>query len=124
MGSPILASAANLVMQHVEETEFGSIPFNVNFYFRHVDDNFKIWNYEHVESIHKALNDVDQTIQFLGKFNWITAFIFSTLPSSAFTVEVWALVYLGNSARVIIILTWFLITPLNISGLTQTRYPA
>ena len=69
MGSPISATIANLVMEHVEEVAFATAPKSnpPRWWFRFVDDSHASLKREHVEEFHKHLNSVNERIQFTAE---------------------------------------------------------
>ncbi|CAN7978451.1 unnamed protein product, partial [Ixodes persulcatus] len=64
MGSPVSVTAANLVMEYIEEKVFGEIVFPVKFYRRYVDDTFVILDKNFVDDFHQCLNSVHPAIKF------------------------------------------------------------
>ena len=64
MGSPVSVTAANLVMEYIEEKVFGEIVFPVKFYRRYVDDTFVILDKNFVDDFHQCLNSVHSAIKF------------------------------------------------------------
>ena len=56
MGSPISATIANLVLEHVEEVALATAPNLPRWWFRFVDDSHASLKREYVEEVHKHLN--------------------------------------------------------------------
>ena len=64
MGSPISATIANLVLEHVEEVALTTAPNPPRWWFRFVDDSHASLKREYVEEFHKHLNSINEQIQF------------------------------------------------------------
>lgn len=67
MSSLISVTAANLVMEYVEQLTLESAPFLVKFYRRNVDDIVVTLDRQNVDSFHKLLNHIHPTIKFTRK---------------------------------------------------------
>lgn len=92
MRSLISVSVANLVSQHVKDTPFCGITFNVNLCNRFVLDIFVISHPEHVEAFHNAPNNDHPIIGFTREAECDNTFNF--LNVAAFTVGAQRLLYL------------------------------
>ena len=64
MGSPVSVSAANLVMEDVEERALSTFDTNLPFWKRYVDDTCTAVPADKVESLLQHLNGVEEGIQF------------------------------------------------------------
>ncbi|XP_075746641.1 uncharacterized protein LOC142804027 [Rhipicephalus microplus] len=64
MGAAISVTAANLTMEHIEETALGSFIDRPKVFVRYVDDCFCIIKKAAVDSFLEHLNSIDQAIQF------------------------------------------------------------
>ncbi|XP_064468708.1 uncharacterized protein LOC135382970 [Ornithodoros turicata] len=64
MGSPVSVSAANLVMEYIEEQVLSSHIIDVKFYKCYVDDTFVVLKRNDVIPFHALLNSVHPNIQF------------------------------------------------------------
>jgi hypothetical protein len=64
MGSPISATIANIVMEHIEEIAITTAPHPPRWWFRFVDDSHTCLLKDYVCEFHDHLNSIDPNIQF------------------------------------------------------------
>lgn len=64
MGSPISATLANIVMEHVEDQALSTTQTPPKWWFRFVDDSHSCLKKAHVVDFHNHLNSINQHIQF------------------------------------------------------------
>ena len=64
MGSPISATIADLVMEHIEDIAISTAPHPPNWWFRYVDDSHSSLKREYVDEFHHHLNSINAHIQF------------------------------------------------------------
>ena len=67
MGSPVLVTVANLVMEDVEQRALSSYPSPPPLWKRYVDDMLTALHRDQVQRFHKHLNSIKSTIQFTIK---------------------------------------------------------
>ena len=78
MGSPISATIANLVLEHVEEVALTTAPNPPRWWFRFVDDSHACLKHEYVEQFHKHLNPLTNKSNSLLRWKKITSYHFWT----------------------------------------------
>ena len=59
MGSPISATIADLVMEHIEDIAISTAPHPPNWWFRYVDDSHSSLKREYVDEFHHHLNSIN-----------------------------------------------------------------
>jgi hypothetical protein len=64
MGSPISATIADLVMEHIEEIALSTAPHPPRWWFRYVDDSHSCLKKELIDEFHNHLNSVNPHLQF------------------------------------------------------------
>ena len=64
MGSPISATIADIVMEHVEETAISTAPHPPRWWFRYVDDSHSRLKKTQVNDFHNHLNSINPYLQF------------------------------------------------------------
>ena len=64
MGSPISATIADIVMEHVEETAISTAPHPPRWWFRYVDDSHSCLKKTQVNEFHNHLNSINPYLQF------------------------------------------------------------
>jgi hypothetical protein len=64
MGSPISATIADLVMEHIEEIALSTAPHPPRWWFRYVDDSHSCLKKEFIDEFHNHLNSVNPHLQF------------------------------------------------------------
>ena len=64
MGSPISATVANLVMEHIEDLALSSAPHPPTWWFRFVDDSHTGLRRDYVQEFHDHINSINPHIQF------------------------------------------------------------
>ena len=64
MGSPVSATVANLVMEHIEERAISTAAHPPRWWYRYVDDSHACLKKDYVQEFHDHLNSVNPNIQF------------------------------------------------------------
>ena len=64
MGSPVSATVADIVMEHVEETAISTAPHPLRWWFRCVDDSHSCLKTTQVNEFHDHLNSISPHLQF------------------------------------------------------------
>ncbi len=62
MGSPGIATIANLVMEYIETREISTAAHPPKWWYRYVDDSQICLKKDHVQAFHDHLNSIDQNI--------------------------------------------------------------
>ena len=64
MGSPLSATAANVVMEELEKKILIKLPYNIIFYYRYVDDTLICLQNNKVEDILYRFRSIDKNLKF------------------------------------------------------------
>ena len=64
MGSPVSATVADIIMEHVEETAISTAPHPPRWRFRYVDDSHSCLKKTQVNEFHDHLNSINPHLQF------------------------------------------------------------
>ena len=64
MGSPLSPIAADIVLDDLEKKCITSLPFQLPFYFRYVDDIITAVPYNEIDTIKNTFNSYNHKIQF------------------------------------------------------------
>ena len=64
MGSPLSATAANVVMEEIEKKILMKLPYDIIFYYRYVDDTLICLPENRVEDILCRFNSIDKKLKF------------------------------------------------------------
>ena len=64
MGSPVSATVADIVMEHVEETAISTAPHPSRWWFRYVDDSHSCLKTTQVNEFHDHLNSINPHLIF------------------------------------------------------------
>ena len=64
MGSPLSPIAADIVMDDLESKFIASLPFQLPFYFRYIDDIITAVPHNKIDTIKNTFNNFNHKIQF------------------------------------------------------------